>query len=166
MIAGKSIKDHFNTVRYSIGYCPQQQALFSGITVREHLNFYSRLKGIPEATREATILKICNQLRIRSILDKLAHTLSGGNKRKLQMAIAILGNPSVLLMDEPSSGMDPASRQFMWRVVKSITASQPQSCMVLSTHSMTEAEALSTKMGIMVKGGIFKCFGSPEHIKA
>lgn len=89
----------------------------------------------------------------------MSKTLSGGNKRKLCVAISLLGNPSIILLDEPSAGMDPESRRFMWSVIGKI-AQKKTSAVVLTTHSMDEAEALSTKMGIMVKGGIFKCFGS------
>lgn len=94
----------------------------------------------------------------------MSKTLSGGNKRKLCVAIALLGNPSVILLDEPSAGMDPESRRFMWSVVGRI-AQKKSSAVVLTTHSMEEAEALSTKMGILVKGGIFQCYGSAQHIK-
>lgn len=81
------------------------------------------------------------------------------------MAIAIIGNPPIMLLDEPSSGMDPEARRFMWQVVAGFTQKRKQCAVILTTHSMEEAEALSTKMGIMVKGGIFKCFGSVQHIK-
>ena len=78
--------------------------------------------------------------------------------------MAIVGSPPIILLDEPSAGMDPEARRFMWRVVSQI-ASDKTSAVILTTHSMEEAEALSNKMGIMVKGGIFKCFGTPQHIK-
>ena len=96
--------------------------------------------------------------------DKYGGNLSGGNKRKLSVAIAIVGSPPIILLDEPSAGMDPEARRFMWQVVANISANKT-SAVVLTTHSMEEAEALCTKMGIMVKGGIFKCFGTPQHIK-
>jgi ATP-binding cassette subfamily A (ABC1) protein 3 len=96
---------------------------------------------------------------------KPAGTLSGGNKRKLSVAMAILGNPPIILLDEPSAGMDPEARQFMWQVIARISQQRKQSAVILTTHSMEEAEALSTKMGIMVKGGIFRCLGSSQHIK-
>ena len=96
---------------------------------------------------------------------KEAGTLSGGNKRKLQVAIAIIGNPPIMLLDEPSSGMDPEARRFMWQVIAGFSQKRKQCAVILTTHSMEEAEALSTKVGIMVKGGIFKCFGSVQHIK-
>ncbi len=97
--------------------------------------------------------------------NKPAGTLSGGNKRKLSVAMAVLGNPPIILLDEPSAGMDPEARRFMWTVVAKISQQRKQSAVILTTHSMEEAEALSTKMGIMVKGGVFRCFGSAQHIK-
>jgi len=106
-----------------------------------------------------------HKFRIQKYLDKPAEQLSGGNKRKLQVSIAILGNPQIILLDEPSAGMDPGARRFMWKVVKNITSEQKNTCVILTTHSMEEAEALCTKMGIMVSGGIFTCFGSTQHIK-
>lgn len=93
-----------------------------------------------------------------------AGSLSGGNKRKLSVAIAIVGNPSIILLDEPSAGMDPEARRFMWDVIAKISSSKT-SAIILTSHLMEEAEALCTKMGIMVKGGRFKCMGSAQHIK-
>ena len=97
---------------------------------------------------------------------KPAGTLSGGNKRKLSVAMCVIGNPPIILLDEPSAGMDPEARRFMWSVVARISQQRKKSAVILTTHSMEEAEALSTKMGIMVKGGIFRCFGSSQHIKS
>ncbi len=98
--------------------------------------------------------------------EKAAGTLSGGNKRKLSVAMATLGNPPIILLDEPSAGMDPEARRFMWQVVANISQRDKNSAVIITTHSTEEAEALSTKMGIMVRGGIFKCFGSSQHIKS
>ena len=81
------------------------------------------------------------------------------------MSIALLGNPPIVLLDEPSAGMDPEARRFMWSVVEKISQREKKSAVILTTHSMEEAEALSTKMGIMVRGGIFRCYGSSQHVK-
>lgn len=98
--------------------------------------------------------------------DKPAGNLSGGNKRKLSVAIAIVGNPPIILLDEPSAGMDPEARRFMWNIIENISQRDKKSAVVLTSHSMDEAEALSTKMGIMARGGIFCCYGSSQHIKS
>ena len=94
-----------------------------------------------------------------------AGTLSGGNKRKLQVAIAMLGNPTIVFLDEPSTGMDPEARRFMWDVISRISTKRKQSSVILTTHSMEEAEALSTRLAIMVDGQL-KCLGSVQHIKS
>ena len=91
--------------------------------------------------------------------------MSGGNKRKLSVAMAIIGNPPIILLDEPSAGMDPEARRFMWQVVEKISQRDKRSAVIITTHSMEEAEALSTKLGIMVRGGVFRCMGSTQHIK-
>jgi len=95
----------------------------------------------------------------------LAGTLSGGNKRKLSVAIAMLGNPPIIFLDEPSTGMDPGARRFMWDIISRVSTRRKQCSIILTTHSMEEAEALSTRMGIMVDGQ-FDCIGSIQHIKS
>jgi len=79
--------------------------------------------------------------------------------------MALIGNPPIILLDEPSAGMDPEARRFMWQVVEKISQREKRSAVILTTHSMEEAEALSTKLGIMVRGGVFRCMGSTQHIK-
>lgn len=84
------------------------------MTVEEHLWFYAKIKGIPADKRAEVIEKAIEQLHIEDQRKKPAGTLSGGNKRKLSVAIAIIGNPPIILLDEPSAGMDPEARRFMW----------------------------------------------------
>lgn len=136
------------------------------MTVEEHLNFYAVLKGIPEDKKFEIIEQSIDKMNLKDHRKKLAGDLSGGNKRKLSVAMATLGNPPIILLDEPSAGMDPEARRFMWQVVANISQRDKNSAVIITTHSMEEAEALSTKMGIMVRGGIFKCFGSSQHIKS
>lgn len=104
------------------------------------------------------------EMNLKKYENVCAGTYSGGNKRKLSVAIALLGNPPIVFLDEPSTGMDPAARRFMWNVINRISTTRKKSSIILTTHSMEEAEALSTRMSIMVNGTL-KCLGSVQHIK-
>lgn len=133
--------------------------------MREQLELYYDMKGLPMNIRERLIDDKINELNLKKYEKILSGTLSGGNKRKLSVACAMIGDPSILFLDEPSTGMDPQARRFMWRVISSIATEKKQSTIILTTHSMEEAEALSTRLGIMVQGN-FKCIGTPQHIKS
>ena len=163
-IGSLDIRKDFNKIKKLIGYCPQTNPIFEYMTVEENIEYFSRIKGIPKERRAELCNRAITQLDLELHRKKLSGDLSGGNKRKLSVALAIIGSPPIILLDEPSAGMDPEARRFMWRVVEKI-ASDKTSAVILTTHSMEEAEALSTKMGILVKGGIFKCFGTPQHRK-
>ncbi len=102
---------------------------------------------------------------LKEYVNVRAEKLSGGNKRKLSVAMAMIGNPPIVFLDEPSTGVDPKAKRFMWSIVSKISTQRKKSSVIITTHSMEEAEALCTKMSIMV-GGRFKCFGSSQHIKA
>ena len=91
------------------------------MTVAEHLDYYASIKGIVGHKRNALIEKESKEMNLTQYRDKPAGTLSGGNKRKLSVAIAVLGNPPIILLDEPSAGMDPEARRFMWSVVAKIS---------------------------------------------
>lgn len=130
------------------------------MTVEETLKFYALVKGIRTHKIMPAVEKGIRDLNLKDHRHKLAGTLSGGNKRKLSVAMALIGNPPIILLDEPSAGMDPEARRFMWQVVEKISQRDKKSAVILTTHSMEEAEALSTKLGIMVRGGIFRCMGS------
>ena len=132
----------------------------------ETLKFYALIKGIRTDKLKFVIGKAIRDLNLKDHKNKLAGTLSGGNKRKLQVAMALIGNPPIILLDEPSAGMDPEARRFMWQIVEKISQRDKKSAVILTTHSMEEAEALCTKLGIMVRGGVFRCMGSSQHIKS
>ena len=146
------------------GFCPQFDALLNNLTAREHLQLYCNIKGIPSKYHEPMIQEMLTELNLTDYEHVQAGTYSGGNKRKLSVAIALLGNPPIVFLDEPSSGMDPEARRFMWSVVGKITSGNNPSSVVLTTHSMEEAEALSTKLAIMVEGKI-KCIGPVQKLK-
>jgi ATP-binding cassette subfamily A (ABC1) protein 1 len=152
-------------VRRQIGYCPQFDALFELLTVREHLELFACIKGVSSAELNDVVSDKIQQLNLSSFENKLAGSLSGGNKRKLSVAIAMIGNPKIIFLDEPSTGMDPVSRRFMWDVIANISTRSKASTIVLTTHSMEESEALCTRVGIMV-GGRLRCLGSVQHLKS
>lgn len=148
-----------------VGYCPQFDALLGKLTVREQLELYYDIKGLPQAFKTETVGRMLRDINLNDYSSIPSENLSGGNKRKLSLAIAMLGSPAILLLDEPSSGMDPVARRFMWRAISRVALELKQSTVILTTHSMEEAEALSTRLTIMVAGQ-FRCMGSPQYIKS
>lgn len=164
MINGKNVSTQMNEIRHLIGYCPQFDSLLDNLSSREHLELYGAIKGIPKEVREPLIQQLLVQMNLSKFEHVNAGTYSGGNKRKLSVAIALIGNPPIILLDEPSSGMDPEARRFMWAVIGRLTNEKKQSTVVLTTHSMEEAEALSTKLAIMVEGNL-RCIGPVQSIK-
>ncbi|KAI9989277.1 hypothetical protein PInf_019438 [Phytophthora infestans] len=164
-INGFDICKERSKARDSIGYCPQFDALIDLLTVREHLELFGRFKGFDTTYRlKKEVDRLLNKLQIQRFADKLAGSLSGGNKRKLSLAIAMIGEPSVLVLDEPSTGVDPFSRRLLWNVILEASVKSRKSTVMLTTHSMEECEALCSKAGIMVDGGL-RCFGSIPHLK-
>uniref|UniRef100_A0A8C3LPD6 P-type phospholipid transporter n=1 Tax=Chrysolophus pictus TaxID=9089 RepID=A0A8C3LPD6_CHRPC len=156
IVAGNSVLTHISNVHQNMGYCPQFDALDDLLTGREHLYLYARLRGVPVA--EWGIQK----LGLPMYADQLAGTYSGGNKRKLSTAIALIGCPPLVLLDEPTTGMDPQSRRLLWDSIVSVL--RDGRAVVLTSHSMEECEALCTRLAIMVKG-TFKCLGTIQQLK-
>uniref|UniRef100_A0A5F9CAV9 ATP binding cassette subfamily A member 3 n=1 Tax=Oryctolagus cuniculus TaxID=9986 RepID=A0A5F9CAV9_RABIT len=150
-------------VRQRIGYCPQFDALLDHMTGREMLVMYARLRGIPERHIGACVENTLRGLLLEPHANKLVRTYSGGNKRKLSTGIALLGEPAVIFLDEPSTGMDPVARRLLWDTVA--RARESGKAVVITSHSMEECEALCTRLAIMVQGQ-FKCLGSPQHLKS
>jgi len=163
-IASHAVPEELQEARNYIGYCPQFDALLENLTAKEHLFLYAAIKGIPHILRERFVEKQLREMNLKQYENVCAGTYSGGNKRKLSVAIAMIGNPPVVFLDEPSTGMDPEARRFMWNVISKISRERKLSSVILTTHSMEEAEALATKMGIMVDGNL-QCLGTSQHIK-
>jgi len=145
-----------------VGYCPQHDALEKLLTGREALRMYAKIKLVDPSTIEAEIEDLIQDLDLVKFADKPCGTYSGGNKRKLCVGIALVGSPQLVLLDEPSSGMDAASKRFLWSVIKRRTAS---CCTVLTTHSMEECEALCGRIGVMVDGTL-RCLGPIQTLKS
>ncbi|KAL7375204.1 hypothetical protein ABVT39_013723 [Epinephelus coioides] len=160
---GYSIRTEMRDVHQNMGYCPQFDALDELLNGREHLEFYARLRGVPE--KEVTMVAEwgIQKLGLVKYSSKSAGTYSGGNKRKLSTAIALIGCPPVIFLDEPTTGMDPKARRFLWDCILSVI--KEGRSVILTSHSMEECEALCTRMAIMVNGR-FKCLGSIQHLKS
>ncbi|RZC20523.1 ABC transporter A family member 1 isoform C [Glycine soja] len=163
-IFGKDICSHPKAARRYIGYCPQFDALLEFLTVREHLELYARIKGVPDFAIDNVVMEKLTEFDLLKHANKPSFSLSGGNKRKLSVAIAMIGDPPIVILDEPSTGMDPIAKRFMWDVISRISTRRGKTAVILTTHSMNEAQALCTRIGIMV-GGRLRCIGSPQHLK-
>jgi len=164
-IKGLDVSTHVHEVRKIIGYCPQFNALLDNLTVTEHLYLYARLKGLSGKSLKTEVEKQTNELDLTSFVDSRAGALSGGNKRKLSVAMAVIGEPLMVFLDEPSAGMDPVARRFMWSVVENIAERRKKSVVILTTHSMDEADALCARIAIQVDGR-FRCLGNGQQIKS
>uniref|UniRef100_A0A8C3RCW2 P-type phospholipid transporter n=3 Tax=Neoaves TaxID=3078114 RepID=A0A8C3RCW2_9PASS len=158
-LKGNSILSNIQEVHQNMGYCPQFDAVNELLTGREHLEFFALLRGVPEK-------EVCKwairKLGLVKYGEKYAGNYSGGNRRKLSTAIALIGGPPVVFLDEPTTGMDPKARRFLWNCALSVI--KEGRSVVLTSHSMEECEALCTRMAIMVNGR-FRCLGSVQHLK-
>ncbi|XP_066546484.1 phospholipid-transporting ATPase ABCA3 [Amia ocellicauda] len=160
-INGYDISQDMALIRRSLGLCPQHDVLFDNLTVGEHLHFYAQLKGYP---REKMPDEVDRILRILNLEDKRrsrSKTLSGGMKRKLSIGIALIGDSKVVMLDEPTSGMDPSARRATWDLLQS---QKPGRTILLTTHFMDEADLLGDRIAIMA-GGELQCCGSPLFLK-
>uniref|UniRef100_A0A8C2WZ13 ABC transporter domain-containing protein n=1 Tax=Cyclopterus lumpus TaxID=8103 RepID=A0A8C2WZ13_CYCLU len=146
-----------------VGYCPQVNPLWPRITLQEHLEIYAAVKGLRGEDVPGIIKRVVNALELKDHLNKQAKTLSAGLKRKLCFALSMIGNPQIVLLDEPSSGMDPKSKQRMWRAIRAAFKNRQRGA-VLTTHYMEEAEAVCDRVAIMVSGQL-RCIGSIQHLK-
>uniref|UniRef100_A0A8C3VQ59 ABC transporter domain-containing protein n=1 Tax=Catagonus wagneri TaxID=51154 RepID=A0A8C3VQ59_9CETA len=162
LVNGGHIAENIRKVRSRIGYCPQSDTMLNHMTGRELLIMYARLQGVPEPDVYMYVDTFLHSMHIEDHADKLVHTYSGGNKRKLNTAIALMGKSSVVFLDEPSTGMDPVARHRLWDTLTWIC--KTGKTIIITSHSMEECEVICTRLAIMVKGK-FKCLGSPQHLK-
>jgi ATP-binding cassette, subfamily A (ABC1), member 3 len=144
-VEDQSVIRNLAAARSHLGVCPQFDAM-DLMTVREHLEFYARIRGIADI--EHNVSAVLRAVGLEAFAGRMAHALSGGNKRKLSLGIALMGNPTVVLLDEPSCGLDAAAKRIMW---KTLAATVPGRSILLTTHSMEEADALASRAGILAK---------------
>lgn len=152
-----SVTKHRYLARQEIGVCPQFDAM-DQLNVREHLMFYARVRGVVEPRKRVEAL--IKGVGLTQFADRMAEKLSGGNKRKLSLAIALVGDPKVVLLDEPSSGMDPLAKRNMWRTLEKFKHGRS---ILLTTHSMEEADALASRVGVIAK--TLLDIGTTRHLR-
>ena len=161
-VFGRSIRTDMPTIRSSIGFCPQHDVLYPELTVWEHLEFYGRIKGVSEEQLQGEVAFRIAQVGLGGKEHNNGAQLSGGMKRKLSLAIAYLGNSSFIVLDEPTAGLDPVSRRFVWDIIQ---ANKQGKVTLLTTHFMDEADILGDRIGI-VANGVMRCCGSSSFLKA
>jgi ABC-type multidrug transport system ATPase subunit len=152
LVAGHDITTQIDQVHKYLGVCPQFDVLWDTLTPREHVLFYARLKGVKSSEENAHVMDLLKHVGLDAHADrKLAKELSGGMKRRLSVAIALAGNPLIVFLDEPSTGLDPLSRKQLWDVLAKANK-EGDKCLILTTHSLEEADVLCTRIGIIAEG--------------
>ena len=146
-----------------MGYCPQFDALIDLLTGEETLYMFSRLRGVKEYLIPLIVDSMIDLMNLRKHAKKPVYAYSGGNKRKLSAAIGLIGDPSIIFLDEPTTGMDPKARRHFWNAIAQYRDHGKP--IILTSHSMEECEALCTRLAIMVNGKL-KCIGNIQHLKS
>ncbi|KAJ3058158.1 hypothetical protein HDU98_005722, partial [Podochytrium sp. JEL0797] len=160
-LAGFDIKTETSEVYKNVGVCPQFDILWDDLSVEEHLYFYARLKGVAGRQEKEAVEESLAQVSLTALRSRLSKRLSGGEKRRLSIAIALVGSPTVVFLDEPTTGLDPEVRRLIWNIIQN---AREDKTIILTTHSMEEAEALCQRIGIMAKGSL-RCIGPPLRLK-
>lgn len=163
-IHGMDLRLEKNKIYSGIGVCPQHDLLWETLTGKEHLLFYGRLKNLKGVELDQEVEESLKSVKLfhGGVGDKQAGKYSGGMKRRLSVAISLIGNPKVVFMDEPGTGLDPASKGDLWNVVR---RAKQDRAIILTTHSMEEAEALCDRVGIFADGSL-QCVGNTRDLKA
>ncbi|XP_072932013.1 phospholipid-transporting ATPase ABCA3-like [Epargyreus clarus] len=161
-VHGLSIKTRLQDAYRHIGYCPQFDALLENLTAKETLSIFCLLRGIPSREGKRRATELARMLGFEKHFNKRVNECSGGTKRKLSTALALLGDSPLIFLDEPTTGMDPASKRLVWACLQRALAAGRS--VVLTSHSMEECEALCSRLTVMVRGR-FYCLGPLQHLK-
>ncbi|KAF5176169.1 Abc transporter a family member, partial [Thalictrum thalictroides] len=161
LVFGKNITTEMDEIRKGLGVCPQNDILFPELTVKEHLELFATMKGVEEGDLERMVHDMVDEVGLADKVNTVVKVLSGGMRRKLSLGIALIGNSKVVILDEPTSGMDPYSMRSTWQLIKKIKKGR---IILLTTHSMDEADVLGDRIAIMANGSL-KCCGSSLFLK-
>ena len=153
-LLGKSITTEDSEIKAFIGVSPQETAIAQGLTVKENLDLICGIYGYTKEQKNAKINELLTLLSLNSVENKKASKLSGGYQRRLSIAIALVSEPKILFLDEPTLGLDVIARSELWDIIKSL---KTKSTIILTTHYMEEAEELSDRVAIMKDGKLLEC---------
>ncbi|ORX91953.1 hypothetical protein K493DRAFT_409054 [Basidiobolus meristosporus CBS 931.73] len=160
-LGGFSVNSEMKQVYLNTGVCPQHDILWEDLTVGEHLLFYARLKGVKSFEEKSKVDEALAGVSLQKFKNRLSKGLSGGEKRRLSIAIALIGSPTVVFLDEPTTGLDPEVKRLIWDIISDAKHGRT---IVLTTHSMEEAEVLCNRIGIMAHGTL-RCIGPQLRLK-
>ena len=161
-LLGKSISKNATEVKSLIAVSPQETAVAPGLSVRENLELICGVHGFKKEKREEKIKELTALLGLDSVIKKKAGKLSGGWQRRLSIAMALISEPKILFLDEPTLGLDVIARSDLWNIIRALRG---KITIILTTHYMEEAEALSDRIAIMKNGKLIVC-DTAENIKA
>jgi ABC-2 type transport system ATP-binding protein len=139
----------------AMGITPQEAGVFERLTVREHFELFARLKHLSKREAREAAQEVIAELGLEAETNKSVGALSGGQRRRILIGLALLGRPPLLVLDEPTTGLDPSSRRAVWRVIR--RAVSAGATVILSTHYMEEAERLSDRIGVIAAGRLIAC---------
>lgn len=160
-VNGFDVDTEMHRIYERLGVTPQFDTLWPYLTVKEHLLYYSRIKGVPKALENDMVVAAAKAVRLSNAMTKRSNQLSGGMQRRLSLAISLIGSPETVILDEPTTGLDPETRRQVWQLIERHKRNR---CILLTTHSMEEAEALSNQVAIMAHGRL-KAIGTTLHLK-
>ena len=162
LVGGYSITKEPEQVKRLIAVSPQENAVAPNLTVKENLELICGIHGFSKEKTKAKILELCNQFALDDVLQRKAGKLSGGWQRRVSIAMALISEPQILFLDEPTLGLDVIARHDLWDVIRSLKG---KITIILTTHYMEEAEALSNRIGIMKSGQLLAVGTANELIQ-
>ncbi len=160
-VGGFSVTGQPDKVKRLIGVSPQETAVAPNLSVKENLEFICGIHGFSKAKTRIRVKELSAQFALDPVLNRKAGKLSGGYKRRVSIAMALISEPEILFLDEPTLGLDVVARHGLWDMIRSLKG---KSTVILTTHYMEEAEALSDRIGIM-KDGKLLAAGTAEELK-
>ena len=161
LVGGCSITKEPAQVKRLIGVSPQETAVAPNLTVKENLELICGIHGFSKEKREEKLRELSEQFHLDSVLTRKAGKLSGGWQRRVSIAMALISEPEILFLDEPTLGLDVLARHDLWEAIRGLKG---RITIILTTHYMEEAEALSDRIGIM-KAGRLLAVGTAEKLK-